>query len=100
MFTMCVYYRKPEDAETFERRYIDGHLPLIGGYANIKEFSFSKVARKIAGEFPYEYCFVGQWVDKDGWKADMSSPEAAAATEDARSFATQGFDVVTYEGLA
>lgn len=100
MFTMCVYYKAPSDPAAFEKRYIEGHLPLVRGYDNIKEFSFSKVARKIAGDFPYEYCFVGTWADKDAWKADITSEKAAEATKDAQSFATQGFDVVTYETLA
>lgn len=100
MFTMCVYYKAPEDPAAFEKRYIEGHLPLVQAYENIKDSSFSKVGRRIAGDFPYEYVFVGLWADKDGWKADITSEAAAAATKDALSFATQGFDVVTYETLA
>ncbi len=38
--------------------------------------------------------------DKAGWKADLSSEPAKAATADAQEFATQGFDVVVYEELA
>lgn len=100
MFTMCVYYKAPTDPAAFEQRYIEGHIPLVKQYANIKEMSFTKVGRVLAGDFPYAYAFTATWADKDAWKADITSPQAAAATEDAQSFATQGFDVVTYETLA
>ncbi len=97
---MTVYYRPPADAEAFEKRYIEGHLPLIGTYANIKSYSFNKVTRTLQGDFPYAYAFVGTWANKDDWKADMQSEPAAAATKDAQEFATQGFDVVVFEELA
>lgn len=96
---MSVYYRAPDNAEEFEKRYLDGHLPLVQKYGNIKHTSFHKLGRNILGEFPYAYVFTGTWDDKDGWKADMNSPEAAAATEDAQSFAPP-FDVVVWEQLA
>lgn len=100
MLWMAVYYRPPADPEAFEKRYIEGHLPLIDKYENIRSRSFSKVSRTLVGEFPYAYCFVGTWEDKEGWKADLGSEAAKLATEDAQSFATQGFDVVVYEQLA
>lgn len=99
MVTMAVYYRAPEDASAFEKRYIEGHLPLVQAYDNIKETSFHKVTRSLVGEFPYAYVFTGRWEDKDGWKSDMSGEKAKAATEDAQSFAPP-FDVVVFESLA
>lgn len=100
MTTMCVYYKAPEDAAAFEKRYLEGHLPLTRAFPNIKDCSFSKVARRVAGPFPYEYVFVGVWADKESWKADITSEYGAKVTADALEFATQGFDVVTYEELS
>ncbi|HEX9712837.1 MAG TPA: EthD family reductase [Actinomycetota bacterium] len=100
MVTMLVFYRAPADAEAFEKRYVEGHLPKIGEYQNIKEFSFHKVSRKVMGDFPYEYVFSGSWADKDGWKADLGSDAAKQATEDANTFAEGLFDVVLLEQLA
>jgi uncharacterized protein (TIGR02118 family) len=97
-YEMGVYYRAPEDPEAFEKRYIEGHLPLVQKYPNMKQSSFHKLGRKIAGDFPYAYVFVGKWDDRDGWKADMNSEDAKAATEDAKSFAPP-FDVVVWEQL-
>lgn len=99
MLTMAVYYRKPDDPEAFEKRYLEGHLPLVDRYQHMKGRNFGKFARVIQGEVPWAYLFVGHWEDKDGWKADMSSEAAKVAAEDARSFATAGFDVVTIEWL-
>jgi uncharacterized protein (TIGR02118 family) len=99
MLTMAVYYRKPDDNEAFEKRYIEGHLPLIDKYEKIKGRSFGRFTRNLVGEVPYSHVFVGHWDDKDGWKADLSSEAATLATEDAQSFATQGFDVAVIEWL-
>src|ERR671915_112286 len=96
---MTVYYRAPEDAETFEKRYLDGHLPLVQKYPNMTHSSFHKSTRNLVGDFPYAYAFTGTWDDKDGWKSDMNSEEANAASEDAKQFAPQ-FDVVVWEQLA
>lgn len=99
MVKMTVFYRQPDDAATFEKRYIEEHIPMVKGYANIQKVSAYKVTRTLQGEFPYAYVFSGTWADKDGWKADMSSEAAKAATEHAKSFAPP-FDVVVLEELS
>lgn len=96
---MAVYYRPPEDPAAFEKRYVDGHLPLIGKYEKIESYSFNKVTRVIAGDFPYAYAFVGTWADRDGWKADLGSEAAKVATQDAQEMGVL-FDVVVFEQLA
>lgn len=99
MITMGVFYKPPEDAEAFEKRYVEGHLPLVRAYENIQKASAYKVTRTLMGEFPYAYVFSGIWVDKEGWRADMSSELAKQATEDAKEFAPP-FDVIVMEELA
>jgi uncharacterized protein (TIGR02118 family) len=96
---MFVLYRTPADATAFETRYVEGHLPLIKAYDNVKDVSFAKVTRKLVGEFGYDYIFTGTWSDKDAWKADLGSEKAKKATEDAQSFAPP-FDVVVTETIA
>jgi uncharacterized protein (TIGR02118 family) len=96
---MFVLYRTPDDAGAFEKRYVEGHLPIVKTYANMKDVSFSKVTRKLVGDFPYDYVFSGAWTDKDAWKADLGSDAAKEATKDAQSFAPP-FDVVVLETLA
>lgn len=96
---MSVYYRAPDDAEAFEKRYLEGHLPMVKKYENVKHHSFHKLSRTIAGDFPYAFVYTGTWDDREGWKADMNSEQAKAATEDAQTFAPP-FDVVVWEQLA
>jgi uncharacterized protein (TIGR02118 family) len=96
---MFVLYRTPDDAATFEKRYVEGHLPLVREYGNVKDVSFAKVTRKLIGDFPYDYVFTGTWSDKDAWKADLASDQAKKATEDAKTFAP-AFDVVVLETIA
>lgn len=100
MLQMAVLYRAPDDPTAFEKRYIEGHLPIVREYQNMEGSSFLKVTRALVGDPAYAYMFIGWWADKDGWKADLGSDAAARATEDAKSFATQGFDVVVMEKLA
>ena len=99
MLKMVVAYKAPADPEAFEKRYVEGHLPIVRRYSNVKDTSFEKVSRTIMGDFPYTHIFTGVWADKDGWKADMNSDLAKQATEDAKSFAPE-FDVVVFEELA
>lgn len=96
---MSVYYRSPDDPEAFEKRYLEGHLPLVQKYGNIQHTSFHKLSRSLVGEFPYSYAFTGTWADWEGAKADLNSEEAKAAAEDAGTFAPP-FDVVVWEQLA
>jgi len=96
---MSVYYRPPAEVEAFEKRYLEGHLPLVRKYEKMQHSSFHKATRVLAGDFPYAYVFTGTWGDREGWKADMNSEPAKAATEDAQEFAPP-FDVVVWEQLA
>jgi uncharacterized protein (TIGR02118 family) len=99
MIRMAVYYRAPDDPDAFEKRYLEGHLPLVQKYERMESCTFNKTTRTLQGEFPYAYSFVGLWKSKDDWKADLSSEQAKIATEDAQSFAPP-FDVVVFEQLS
>ena len=98
MVKMIVFYRPPDDPEAFEKKYLEEHLPMVQDYDNIQKTSAYKVTRSIKGDFPYTHIFTGTWADKDGWKADMNSDKAKAATEHAMSFAPP-FDVIVCEEL-
>lgn len=99
MYEMLVLYRKPDDPDAFEKRYLEGHLPLVRQYANIKDVAVFKVTRSLMGEFPYAYVFRGTWADKEAWKADMGSDMAKRATADADEFVKGLFDVVVTEQI-
>jgi uncharacterized protein (TIGR02118 family) len=98
MLKMAVFYRPPDDPAAFEKRYVEEHLPMVRGYANIQKTSAYKVSRSVMGECPYAYVFTGTWSDKDAWREDMQSEAAAKANEHAKSFAPS-FDVVVLEEL-
>jgi uncharacterized protein (TIGR02118 family) len=98
MIKMTVFYTPPDDPPAFEKKYIEEHIPMVRGYANIQKVSAYKVTRTIQGDFPYAYVFSGTWADKDAWKADMKSDAAAEATKHAQSFAPE-FHVVVLEEL-
>lgn len=96
---MAIYYKQPDDPATFEKRYLEEHLPLVRAYDNVKVTKFHKVGRLIFGEQPqFAYVFVGAWDDKESWKADMQSEAAKKATEHAQSLGVP-FDVVMLDEL-
>lgn len=103
-FKMTVYYHPVDDAEAFEKRYLDGHLPLARAkYANMQASSFHKATRTLMGEFPQVYAFTGTWADLDSWRADMVSDGGREVAEDAAQMAAETgakFDVVTWDQLA
>lgn len=100
MFTMLVLYRKPEDPEAFEKRYIEGHLPIVRQYKNMGDNVFLKTTRTLIGDFPYAYVFRAFWPDKDAWKEDVASDVGKQASADADEFAKDAYDVVLFDKLA
>lgn len=100
MLAMLVLYRPPDDPEIFEKRYLEGHLPIVRAYEKLTDSVFLKTARVLQGEFPYAYVFRGFWETKDDWKADLNSETGARATADADEFAKGLYDVVVFDRLA
>jgi uncharacterized protein (TIGR02118 family) len=95
---MAVYYKKPEDPTTFEKRYVEEHLPLTQRYQGIAATSFFKVGRRLVGESPYSYVFVGIWDEFDDFKAAMTSDVNKEVAEHAKSLGVE-FDVVMLDEI-
>ena len=50
MIRMAVYYRAPDDPEAFEKRYLEGHLPLVQKYEKMESCTFNKTTRTLQGD--------------------------------------------------
>lgn len=98
-YKMSVYYQPADDSAAFEKRYMEGHLPIVReNYSKMEHASFHKVARKVVGEFAYGYVFTGTWADQDAWQADMGSQGGQAVLADAMEMGAK-MDVVTFDQL-
>jgi uncharacterized protein (TIGR02118 family) len=83
MIKYIAMYRKPADAETFERRYFDEHMPLVSKTPGLVRSEVAKVARVFVPGFlgdtePYLVAEL-YFESKDAMKAAFGSPEWQAA---------------------
>jgi uncharacterized protein (TIGR02118 family) len=96
MIKYVALYRKPADAETFDRRYFDEHLPLIAKTPGLVRTEVAKVARVFVPGFlgdaePYLIAEL-YFESKDAMKAAFGSPEWKAAGDNLTEIG--GMDVV------
>lgn len=84
MHRVTIQYAVPSDPEAFDERYFARHLPLVEPIPGLQGFSWSK-PRPMGGE-PTVY-LVAQldFADEAAMRTALSSPEMAAAGDDARS---------------
>ncbi|KQP65449.1 EthD family reductase [Nocardioides sp. Leaf285] len=84
MYRVTIQYAVPEDPEAFDRRYAEGHVPLVLPVPGLRSFTWSKV-RPMGGDPAAGPYLVAQldFDDREAMTAALSSPEMAAAGADA-----------------
>jgi uncharacterized protein (TIGR02118 family) len=81
---LTIQYAVPSDPEAFDRRYAEGHVPLVRPVPGLRAFSWSKVrAMGPQGADPVYMVAQLDFDDLDAMKAGLASPEMAAAGADA-----------------
>lgn len=100
MVRVHIWLRKQDGMSTDEFRdyWLTKHAPIAGkGYQNLQGYEVDLVTRVPEGqEAPYDGVAVLTWEDRDGFKADMQSEVAKAATDDLATF-TSGFGLLFVE---
>ncbi|HET8560350.1 MAG TPA: EthD family reductase [Marmoricola sp.] len=87
MHRVTVQYATPADAEAFEQRYRDEHVPLVRTLPGLRRFSLSH-PRGMQGEAPYLVAEL--WFDDgEAVKSALKSPEMARAGEHAAGLGAQ-----------
>lgn len=82
MHRITVQYGTPADAEAFDRRYEDEHVPLVHLLPGLRRFLLSR-PRGLGGPAPYLVAEL--WFDTaEDLKAALTSPEMAAAAAHAQ----------------
>ena len=100
MITLTVYYNKADDPETFEKRYIAEHMPLVEGWKAMTGQAFGRIATTVSGSVPFTHLFIGHWESAESLQADMASDATGPIMKNAGELAPEGFTAVTIEWLA
>ena len=82
MHRVTIQYAVPADPEAFDRRYAEGHVPLVLPVPGLRAFTTSKV-RPMGGEQTVYMVAQLDFDDVEAMKAALASPEMAAAGRDA-----------------
>jgi len=92
---MTVLYGAPTDPSAFEQYYASTHMPLVKKIPGLGRFEQAKVVGTPDGSAPAFYRVFEFWFDdQDHMNRAMGTPEARAAVDDLRNFATGGATVL------
>lgn len=97
MVKLVALYRRPEDADAFERHYWEVHLPLASKMPGLRRVEVSRVTGSPGGEAPYYLMAEMYFDDRAALDAALSSPEGRAAGKDLMSFAGKLVTLYTAE---
>lgn len=83
MYRLTVVYDEPADKEAFDRRYTDGHVPLVKAVPGLGSFQLSHPQ----GGTPYLVAELF-WPSEDAFKASAATPEMAETRKHAEGCGT------------
>jgi uncharacterized protein (TIGR02118 family) len=83
---LVALYKKPADADSFDKAYFDTHMPLIAKVPGLQKAVITKFVRTVMGDDMYMMAEM-YFADQDSLKAAMKSPEMGAAGQNLNSFA-------------
>ncbi|MCP5096120.1 MAG: EthD family reductase [Chloroflexi bacterium] len=88
---LIALYKKPADPEAFEKRYLEGHMPLIEQVPGLQGTKITRFKKALAGDGFYMMAEM-DFGDKETFNAAMQSKEMGAAGKDVNEFAA---DILT-----
>ena len=95
MIKLTVLYGPPTDVAAFEDYYANTHMPLVHKVPGLGRVEKAKVAGSPTGAAPAFHRIFEFWFEnQDEMNRIMGSPEARAATDDLRNFATGGVTIL------
>lgn len=86
---LLALYKKPHDVDAFTSHYENVHLPLLAKTPNLQRTVVNRVTSSPTGDLAYFQIVEMHFADKDSFSEAMKSPEAQAAADDMRSFASR-----------
>ena len=98
MVKLIVAYKKPADADEFERRYKDEHVALARGIPHMAKIEFSKVAGTPDGSpAPYHRIAELYFDDMAPFGKALATDDGKKAAGHAMEIATGGLDMMIVE---
>lgn len=83
---LIALYKQPEDVKAFEKRYFEGHVPLVEKVPGLKKVSITRFKKTLAGDGFYMMAEM-DFGDRDTFNAAMQSKEMGATGKDINEFA-------------
>ena len=88
---LTVVYGTPEDAEAWDKRYLEGHVPIVQRWPNVQRIEVSKVSGGPFGSpSPYHLIAEIYFEDEAALNEAFSSEAGAEAGKDFGEIATPG----------
>ncbi|WNC14194.1 EthD family reductase [Brevibacillus brevis] len=87
MVKLVAIYRKPEDAEAFDKHYEEVHTPLVKKMPGLIKLEVNKIYGTPMGESDLHLIAEMHFESKEALLEALSSPEGRAAGKDLRGFA-------------
>jgi uncharacterized protein (TIGR02118 family) len=98
MARVLVLYKKPKNAEAFDKYYASVHIPLAKKIPGLKKYDISTAPlRTPAGESNVHLAATLYFDSLDALKAGMGSAEGKAAGADLANFADGGADLYIFD---
>ncbi len=87
MTKLIALYRRPEDAELFDRHYFDVHIPLIRKTPGLRKLEVTRIKGSPIGGTEYHLMAEMYYDSPEAMNAANASPEGKTAGRDLMSFA-------------
>ena len=88
---LTVVYGTPEDADAFDKRYMDGHMPIVQRWPNVQKIEVAKVSGGPFGSpSPYHLITEIYFADDDALNAALGSEAGGEAAKDFMAIAPSG----------
>ncbi len=98
MAKLVVLYKKPKDAEAFNKHYASVHIPLAKKIPALRKYDISTGAIGTpAGPSELQLVATLYFDSLDALKAGLASPQGQAAAADLANFADGGVELYFFE---
>jgi uncharacterized protein (TIGR02118 family) len=89
--TLVVLYTRPDDPESFDRQYVEVHVPLVDRVPGLLGWEHARLSVAVdGGDLPYHRIATLRFADQQALRAGLGSAEGKAAAEDYEKIAPPG----------
>jgi uncharacterized protein (TIGR02118 family) len=98
MAQLVVMYKTPKDTASFDKHYVEKHIPIAKKVPGLRKYEISQgPVASPAGPSGYHLVAVLHFDNLAAIQAGMGSAEGQAAVADVQNFATGGVDIFMFD---